>query len=118
MLLNPQGHGNAPELSPVRETKDSRAGKRAPRCRASLAKRSEERGQERGQRTECCLSRSSLQNEVVPHGEGRGQSCLGKAEETLKGLKSKVISEEQIDFHSLEQRDASSFHTGKHEGEV
>lgn len=55
---------------------------------------------------------------MLPHREGRDRSCLKKAEEALRGLKFEVISEELIDFHSLEQEEASSFYRGKHQGKV
>lgn len=90
--LNPQGHGDALELSPVWETKDSYTGKQAPRCGPNLAKCSEEREKERGHRMECYL-----------RGREEATPALGSLRRLSKSLKSEVISEEQIDFQSLEQ---------------
>lgn len=50
------------------------------------------------------LQKSPLQNGVLPPREGRGHSSLGKAKKTLKSLKLEIISKQQIDFHSLEQK--------------
>lgn len=41
-----------------------------------------------------------------------------KAEEALRGLRFEVISAELIDFHSLEQEEASSFDRDKHKDKV
>jgi hypothetical protein len=51
---------------------------------------------------ESYLQTSPLQNGVLSPRE-RSHSSLGKAKEALKGLKPEAISEQQIDFHSLEQ---------------
>lgn len=123
MILNPQGHGDALELSRDWETKDC-VGKQTPRCSPNLVKGSWGSEDKKGDTEPACQAiatqalLSPLRNGLLPHKEGRDHSCLKKAEEALRGLKFEVISEELIDFHNLEQEEDRSLDRGKHTDKV
>lgn len=117
VMLTPQGHSDAPEMSHVWETKDSCVSKQAPRCRPNSQMFRGERTRQ-GHRIECHLLKSPRQNGMLPPREGRGRCSLGKAKEALRGLKPEVmcVLKQQIDFHRLEQK--RLVNTSKHKDKV